>query len=87
MIVEEREPNTCEFAIAVADSWRGTGLARTLLERLLGHAAASGIQRVLGDTISSNSAMIALARRAGFTVARNSGDAELVRLARDLAPR
>jgi len=85
-IVDEQEPAMCEFAIAVADAWRATGLARSLLQRLVSHATASGIHRMVADTMSSNAAMVALAKRAGFAVTRRSQDPRLVRQARDLMP-
>jgi acetyltransferase len=75
----------CEFAVAVADAWQGMGLARTLLQRLANHAAASSIHRMVGDTVSSNTAMIALAKGTGFAVARKREDGRLMRLVKDLA--
>lgn len=84
-IVDEQKPAACELAIAVAEAWRATGLARMLLQRLVSHATTAGLQRMVADTISSNAAMIGLARRAGFTVTRKSEDSRLVRLTRDLA--
>ena len=39
-IVDERDPETCEFAIAVADDWQTSGIASALLDRLERQAAA-----------------------------------------------
>jgi hypothetical protein len=63
------------------------GLARTLLQRLVGQAATSGIRRIVGDTVSTYKAMIALARATGFDVARKREDGRLVRLVKDLPTR
>jgi acetyltransferase len=79
-IVEASDPETCEFAVAVADAWRGAHLARTLLERLTGQAAAAGLRRMVADTVAANAAMIRLATRAGFTVWRKREDGRLLRL-------
>jgi RimJ/RimL family protein N-acetyltransferase len=79
-VVEASDPGTCEFAVAVADAWRGAHLAHTLLQRLAGHAAAAGLRRMVADTISTNAAMVKLATRAGFTVRRKREDGRLLRL-------
>jgi acetyltransferase len=86
-IVDEGGGAVCEFAVAVADAWRGMGLARTLLQRLTHQAATSGIRRMVGDTVSTNTAMIALARSIGFGVTRKREDGRLVRLVKDLPVR
>jgi acetyltransferase len=84
-VVDDRGAGVCDFAIAVADGWRGTGLARLLLRRLVCHAAAAGLHRMIGDTLATNAAMIALAARAGFTAAVSPVEGRLVRLSKDLA--
>jgi acetyltransferase len=83
-VVEASDPETCEVAVAVADAWRGTRLAYTLIERLIDHAAGSGLRRMVADTVSGNVAMIKLATRAGFTVARKREDGRLLRLEKNL---
>ena len=85
-VLDERDPTTCEFAIAVADGWRAYGIARTLLDRLERQAAASGIRRMVADTLVTNVAMIGLARRAGYAVRASPEDAALARLEKNLAP-
>ena len=86
-IVDEDGGAVCELAVAVADAWRGMGLARTLLQRLTHQAATSGIRRMVGDTVSTNQAMIALARSMGFGATKKHEDGRLVHLVRDLPPR
>jgi acetyltransferase len=85
-VVDEGGGGVCEFAVAVADAWQGMGLARTLLQGLANHAAASGIHRMVGDTVSSNKPMIAFAKCTGFAVARKREDGRLVRLIKELSP-
>jgi acetyltransferase len=84
-VVDDRDSGVCDVAIAVADGWRGTGLARLLLRRLVRHAAAAGLRTMVGDTLATNAAMIALAARAGFTASVSRHDGRLVRLSKDLA--
>jgi acetyltransferase len=79
-IVDERDPETCEFAIAVADDWQARGIAAAMLARLEHQAASSGIRRMVADTLIFNSAMIRLARRAGYAVRASATDASMARL-------
>jgi acetyltransferase len=79
-VVDERNPETCEFAIAVADDWQAHGIARALLDRLERQAAASGIRRMVADTLITNRAMIQLAARTGYFVEVSREDASLARL-------
>ena len=84
-VVDERDPTTCEFAIAVADDWQASGIARALLERLERQAAASGIRRMVADTLITNRAMQKLAARAGYAISASREDATLARLEKVLA--
>ena len=85
-IVDERDPATCEFAVAVANNWQARGIARTLIDRLERQAAASGIRRMVADTLLVNKAMIGLAARTGYAVRANREDAALARLEKSLTP-
>ncbi len=55
-----------EFAMSIADGWRGLGFGSSLFEEIARNAAADGIERLFGDVLRTNDAMIALARRRGF---------------------
>jgi acetyltransferase len=84
-VVDERDATTCEFAMAVADDWRASGIARALLERLERQAAASGIRRMVADTLITNRAMQRLAARAGYAIRACPEDAGLAKLEKVLA--
>ena len=84
-VLDEHDPATSEFALAVADDWQGRGVGRVLLARLEREAAASGIRRMLADTLYDNKAMRALAASSGYTVKANREDARLVRLEKQLS--
>ena len=75
---DETEPESCDFAIVVADRWQGHGLGEMLLRRLQRAARADGIRVVGGLTLSTNAAMIALARKLGFRAHREAGDATVM---------
>jgi len=57
----------CEFALAVAGDWQGVGLARQLLEALIGAARARGFECMEGYILASNARMLGLAKRLGFS--------------------
>jgi acetyltransferase len=84
-VIEQRDPASCEFAIAVADDWHANGIGRALLARLEREAAASGIQRMFADTLYDNKAMLGLAARSGYAIRMNPGDVRLVRLEKKLS--
>ena len=75
---------SCEFAIAVADTWQGCGVGRQLLQKLIDCAAASGIVRIEGDVLSINRPMLGLASRLGFRILAHPDGAELKRVAMEL---
>jgi acetyltransferase len=85
-VIEEHDPTSCEFAIAVADAWQGCGIGNALLARLEREAAASGLRRMLADTLYDNKPMRALAARNGYALTMNHEDARLVRLEKKLRP-
>ena len=84
-VIEQGDPASCEFAIAVADDWRANGIGRALLARLEREAAASSIQRMFADTLYDNKAMLGLAVRSGYAIRMNREDAGLVRLEKKLS--
>ena len=76
------DPSTCEFAITVAEDWRGSGLATQLLASLVRRARRDGYTRMEGAVIADNSKMLALARKLGFRVHPEPDDAGVVSVAR-----
>jgi RimJ/RimL family protein N-acetyltransferase len=79
-------PKSCEFAITVADEWRGSGLATELLASLVRRARRDGYATMEGFVIADNAPMLALARTLQFAVEPITGDPTLVRVWRALAP-
>jgi acetyltransferase len=78
------DEGTADFAVAVADEWRGRGLGRLLLKRLECHAAASGVRQLHGDTLHDNTAMLHLARSVGFSVAPRGRGPGVLRIEKSL---
>jgi RimJ/RimL family protein N-acetyltransferase len=81
---EESDRTTCEFAVTVADDWRGSGLATELLASLVRRARRDGYKVMEGLVIADNAPMLALARKLGFTVNAVPQDSTVVRVQRTL---
>ena len=77
-------PGTAEFALAVADAWQHQGLGGKLLDKLVQHAARSGVARMQGDVLHNNTGMLRLAQRHGFSPRRHPDGAWLIRVERTL---
>jgi len=76
--------DSCEFAITVAEDWRGTGLAAELMASLIRRARHDGYRRMQGYVLAENASMIALAQKMHFTVHAQADDGTVVRVWRDL---
>lgn len=77
--VRDSTGRTGEFAIAVADTWQGTGLGRGLMQRLLATARRSGLERLCGGVLADNEPMLAVMRRLGARLAADPEDQTLLR--------
>jgi acetyltransferase len=82
--VRRDDPAEAEFAIAVDDSRRGSGLAGELLHELVRYARHAGVERLEGEVLAGNEAMIAFAAQEGFHLLPHFEDARLVRVRRNL---
>jgi GNAT superfamily N-acetyltransferase len=74
---------SAEVAVAVADAWRGRGIASMLLERVAARARAAGIEQFIAICLATNHTVIRLLSRLGPTTVGPS-DAGLVELQIDL---
>ena len=81
---DEGNDKTCEFAITVAEDWRGSGLATQLLTSLVRRARSDGYATMEGFVIAENTAMLALARALEFDTEPMPGDATVLRVQRAL---
>ena len=76
--------STCEFAITVAEDWRGSGLATRLLASLVRRARRDGYETMEGWVMTQNTPMLAVARKLKFKIEPVSGDAAVLRVQRAL---
>lgn len=80
----DRRTRRCEFAITVAEDWRGTGLATQLLSCLVRRARRDGYRTMEGSVIADNGPMLSLARKLRFKIFPVPEDATVVRVQRTL---
>lgn len=80
----DADTKTCEFAITVAEDWRGGGLATELLASLVRRARRDGYATMEGWVVAENTAVLALSRRLKFKVEAVAGDATVLRVQRSL---
>jgi acetyltransferase len=73
---------TAEFGIAVADAFRGRGLAERLLAALVDAARVAGLRWLVGDVLADNARMLAFVRRCGFAESARGTEPGLVRVER-----
>jgi L-amino acid N-acyltransferase YncA len=59
------QASTAEVAVAVADTWRGRGIASLLLQQIAARARAAGIDCLVGLCLASNTAILRLLSRLG----------------------
>jgi acetyltransferase len=74
---------SAEVAVAVADRWRGLGIASMLLERVAGRAREAGVERLTALCLATNDTVIRLLTRLGPTTI-SPPDAGVVELRIDL---
>lgn len=74
----------CEFAVTVADEWRGSGLAGILMRALIEVARSRGLQAMEGLVLRRNEPMLKLARQLGFESCSDPDDPGTVRVRRAL---
>lgn len=67
------DKDTAEFAIAVADDFRGLGLAQRLMAALVNAAHAAGLRWLVGEVLAGNARMLAFARSCGFVETTRGG--------------
>jgi acetyltransferase len=77
--VRDKDDQSAEFAIVVADSWHGRGIGGRLLAKLADVARRRGLKRLYGEILAMNRPMLGLVRKLGFTLGRHEDDPTLTR--------
>lgn len=72
------DPAVGEFAVVTLPGWKGQGLARHLMERLLEWGRGQGLEQVVGQVLADNQPMLGFVRSLGFTLRRSPEDDEVM---------
>jgi len=70
----DKIPDSCEFAIVVADEWQGQGIGHHLMTRLIAAAKEQGFLRMTGDFLADNTRMLNFVSRLGFKLSTHPED-------------
>jgi acetyltransferase len=79
-----RDAESCEFAIAVADAWQAKGIGQRLMTTLMEAAKARGIRLMEGEVLAENTAMLDLMLHLGFSSRTHPQSAEVVMVTKEL---
>lgn len=69
--------NQLEFSIMVAKDYQGTGLAMSMMQKIIRYGRSLGVKAVVAEVMAGNQPMLALARKLGFSV---HNEEDMVRL-------
>lgn len=72
------DPDECSFGITLQAAYRGTGLARHMMQHIIKTAAQHNYKTMSADILKENTAMIKLAEKSGFTITASDTDNTLV---------
>ena len=78
------DQQSAAIGIAVADAFRGLGLADRLLAALDGAARAGGLRWLVGEVLAGNTRMLAFMRRCGFAATTRAVEPGVVRVERSI---
>ncbi len=78
----EGSTKTADFAVVVADEWRGEGVGSELSRRTLAIAKAACIDKAESLVLRNNTEMLRLAQRLGFALHEHAEDPVLIRISK-----
>lgn len=76
--VTDLSDSAAEFALVVAEAWRGRGVARRALAALRRAAVNEGLHWLYGHVLADNAPMLSLLRRCGFSLTPHRRDEQIV---------
>lgn len=68
------DQRSCEFAIVVSDKWQGKGIARLLMQKLIGIAHNRGLDVMEGQVLANNFRMLELMLSLSFQISNDPDD-------------
>jgi acetyltransferase len=81
------DPGTGEYAVIVRSDFKGRGLGRLLMRRLIEWSEAERIRTVFGLVLADNAAMLKLCEQLGFQIGDYAPDRDIKRVTLNLADR
>lgn len=69
-LAADRDGDGAEYAIFVRTDWKGRGLGRALMLRLIDHARDSALAALYSEVLAENDRMLRLCRELGFRIER-----------------
>jgi RimJ/RimL family protein N-acetyltransferase len=82
---QEDDPGTGEYAIIVRSDFKGRGLGRLLMRRLIEWSKAAHIKTIFGLVLADNTEMLKLCEQLGFRTGGYAPDRDIKRVSLDLA--
>ena len=76
---------SCEFAVAIADSWQRRGLGRRMMQQLIDAARARGLRTMIGHVLAENHGMLKLCASLGFACVESADGPTVKRMVHSLA--
>jgi acetyltransferase len=73
-LMVQADGESAEFAVQVAEDFRGAGLGLKLVDVLIGIGREKALKTIYGIALKDNAGMLSLARRLGFEVRRHDGE-------------
>ncbi len=74
-----------EFAVIVDPAWKGRGLGRVLMRRIIDWGREVGVRRVIGLVLADNAPMLGFVRALGFSARRLPDEADVLEAVLDLS--
>jgi RimJ/RimL family protein N-acetyltransferase len=84
---EEDDPGTAEYAVIVRSDFKGRGLGRLLMRRMIEWSKAARIKTITGLVLADNAGMLKLCEQLGFRVSDYMPDRDIKRVSLSLADR
>jgi acetyltransferase len=73
-LMVQADGESAEFAVQVAEDFRGVGLGLKLVDVLIGIGREKALKTIYGIALKDNAGMLSLAKRLGFEIRRHDGD-------------
>jgi len=71
------DKKSCEFALVVADQWRGKGIAHHLMQRLMKIARNRDLEKIEGQVLAANFRMLELMESLRFKISNSEEDSSI----------